>query len=65
LDVEDGGNIDDHVVFNKVSDLVVFARQYIGTTLQRKNRDDFKSLMDEEENNCSHFPSCSSFEKGY
>lgn len=51
MDVEEGGNIDDHVEFNNVSDLDVFTRQYIGTSLQGKNRDESISIIDEEENN--------------
>ena len=39
MDIEEGGNIDDHVKFNNLSDLDVFTRQYIGTSLQREGRE--------------------------
>jgi len=47
-------NIDDHVNFNDLSDLDVFTWQYIGTSLQGKIRDDFMSVIDEEENNSTN-----------
>ena len=52
MDVEEGGNIDDHIEFNNLSDLDVFTRQYIGTSLQ--GRDDAISVIDEEESNSTN-----------
>ena len=52
MDIEEGGITDDHVVFNNLSDLDVFTRQYIGTTLQ--GRGDSISVIDEEENNSTN-----------
>ena len=51
MDIEEGGITDDHVEFNNLSDLDVFTRQYIGTSLQGKNKDDSTSIIDKEENN--------------
>ena len=52
MDIEEGGNIDDNVEFNNLSDLDVFTRQYIGTSLQ--GRDDAISVIDEEESNSTN-----------
>ena len=52
MDIEEGGITDDHVEFNNLSDLDVFTRQYIGTTLQ--GRGDSISVIDEEENNSTN-----------
>ena len=54
MHIGEGENIDDHVDFNNFSDLDVFTRQYIGTSLQGKNRDDSISVIDEEENNSTN-----------
>ena len=54
MDVEEGGNIDDHIEFNNLSDLDVFTRQYIRTSLKEKNIDDSISVIDEEENNSTN-----------
>ena len=54
MDIEEGGNTDDHVEFNNLSDLDVFTRQYIGTSLKEKNIDDSISVIDEEENNSTN-----------
>jgi len=42
------------VEFNNLSDLDVFTRQYIGTSLKEKNIDDSISVIDEEENNSTN-----------
>ena len=52
MDIEEGGNIDDNVEFNNLSDLDVFTRQYIGTSLQ--GRDDALYVIDEEESNSTN-----------
>ena len=52
MDIEEGGNTDDHVECNNLSDLDVFTRQYIGTCL--RGRDDAISVIDEEESNSTN-----------
>jgi len=54
LDIEEGGNTDDHMEFNNLCDLDVFTRQYTGTSLQGKNRDDSISVIDEDERNSTN-----------